>query len=1409
MKNGYPLLASVSAVALTFGMTSAAVADPDIIQQGIINTGPIGIDPGTAIQEVGNLDVQSSVTIGASGASASVSNLAIGDEFVSIGDETDDTVDPVIGDITQGGTAANAVSNEGAVTTTDAAIEFQDNSTVGQAASAGISALGAASSISFAALNDNENGTGYTAPDVNGQISQQAENDANVTNTENDISAAGGGTGNAPDLAGDAASLSMNATGAATSLGLRSVDTDGFTADTIGLNQTDGTDNDPGITQSASNTTDGTIRLDEGTIEGGTLSGVGASVSAGASGAVASVNTTSNASVDFEATLPAIDQTASNAGNIVADDMTLATGPVTGTAASVGLSATAASANVSETFISQDDNTQSNIGDVSASTNGDFDGDGITQQATATSTANVDVVDSSVTTGAIGSDAAGASVRASAVGASVSVGSAMLEGGGTEGLTGADFGTIDQTAESTADVTVGDSADTSNNVSVETLAGVLGAASSVGVSALGAGASVNSSVVGDGSGTAVNNTGATFDEITQSVTSNADGTVLNTDSQVTIGETGDTSLGGVASSANIGATGASAGVGGAVIASSSVTGSAFDDVTNTVTNEGSVTTRDATLDVSAGDVSGLAASGSIGAAGATASVSSSVIDSSESSGATFGDVTSNVTNEGVVSTDDATLTATGSDVSGIGASLSISALGASAGASTAVVGGVDNTHGTFGVVDQTVTNEQTVEVNDPFLNLGVGDGNLAGIAASASIGATGAAASAGSSTISSTNTEGATFASIDQTVEGETTGSRGVRVTGTANTDDLVVGEIGGFGASASVAATGATANVSSTWISSTVGTAGSDQSANAFTGTIDQKVSLDDDFSVTVQDVGVDTSIVDGTAASVGVSALGASASVSSTAISASGGADEFETADFQGAIDQDVTNNADVQNRRTSLNTGALAGDAASARIGATGASASVGSTVIDGSNVDAGSFDNIDQEVANTGQIDTFGTEDATDLDVGALSGTAASAGVSATGATAGVSATLIDTSVADNAGATFGDVSQDVSNSDTVTLGDTSTSSDRDVTIEIAGGGVALSGTAASVNASALGASASVGQSAIDASGELASFGTIDQDVSNTAEVANRNTSIEAGGLSGVASSASIGATGAAASVSTSLIEASDDVTGATFGNITQGTDATERDVSNTQNVLVSGASIDGGVDTTDPADPVTDPIVLDGTAASVGISATGATAGVSLAALGEAGGTLGEVTVGDIGQFVANTGGASVSVNDSTLTVDLSAGSGIADSASISARGAGASVGVTQVDTENALGGASGEFITMGAITQDVINQGNVTIGGDVSIVSADGINGIGTSASIAAVGAGASFGLTSIESATAGTGMTNVEVASINQTVNNSAGVSNGGSITVGGAMGPATSASVSATGATASVSTTSINGGM
>ena len=183
-----------------------------------------------------------------------------------------------------------------------------------------------------------------------------------------------------------------------------------------------------------------------------------------------------------------------------------------------------------------------------------------------------------------------------------------------------------------------------------------------------------------------------------------------------------------------------------------------------------------------------------------------------------------------------------------------------------------------------------------------------------------------------------------------------------------------------------------------------------------------------------------------------------------------------------------------------------------------------------------------------------------------------------------------------------------------------------------------------------------------------------------------------------------------------------------------------------------------------------------------------------------------MTFGDIGQFVANEG--SISVTDSTMNVDLSA-DGIADSASIGARGASAAVSVSQIETGgNALGGTSGQFLTMGAITQDVINEASVTIGGDVSIVSSDGINGVGTSASIAAVGASASFGMTSIESLVANSPMTNVEVASISQTVNNSQSVSNGGSITVGGAMGAATSASISATGATASVSTTSIYGG-
>jgi hypothetical protein len=383
-----------------------------------------------------------------------------------------------------------------------------------------------------------------------------------------------------------------------------------------------------------------------------------------------------------------------------------------------------------------------------------------------------------------------------------------------------------------------------------------------------------------------------------------------------------------------------------------------------------------------------------------------------------------------------------------------------------------------------------------------------------------------------------------------------------------------------------------------------------------------------------------------------------------------------------------------------------------------------------------------------------------------------------------------------GVSFGNVTSTVFNTGAVLVQDASVATS-----------AAVSGIAASASITATGASASAGASVIGADNGVGTvvdgsttFGTIDQLARNTSTppaagnspVTVRDSQISVTGVSGTAASVGIGATGASASVQASYIGSTGDgaTIGARFGNITQGNPVNTTRVANTGVVSVSDVSIAAGA--------------VDGIAASASISGTGAQSSVSVSAIENAG-TLTGTSFGSIGQAVNNwyeaggagTFGGTVTVDGASITV--SSLGGPAASASIAARGASASVGVNEIGSDVAMGSSS-----FGAITQSTLNLAPITVQ-NASITSTGGILGTAASASIAASGASAVFSVTSIANTQV---MAPIQTASITQTADNRAAVINSGTIAVGGALGTAASASITATGASVGVSFTAIGGG-
>lgn len=281
--------------------------------------------------------------------------------------------------------------------------------------------------------------------------------------------------------------------------------------------------------------------------------------------------------------------------------------------------------------------------------------------------------------------------------------------------------------------------------------------------------------------------------------------------------------------------------------------------------------------------------------------------------------------------------------------------------------------------------------------------------------------------------------------------------------------------------------------------------------------------------------------------------------------------------------------------------------------------------------------------------------------------------------------------------------------------------------------------------------------------------------------------------GIGASGSISASGAVSSVSATAIN--QDFITPTIGTVTQGAGNTAA-IGNTGTLTIGTGSTSAG--------------------SSASVGATGAAAAVSITGIGDgaASGTFTGQTVGNIAQ-----GGASHLVtNSGTITniglIDASgltmAGNG--SSASVSATGAVASVSVASIGATSFGANGISNGLGGGTAVQTVTNTGDISnTSGATGLTPSAGITigdltGKGASVSVGATGSAASISVASIDSnSVAGTTFGGITQQSTNGTVGGAPTVQNTGNIAVGDLGGVGAGAQINATGASSSLSVSSI----
>jgi hypothetical protein len=483
-----------------------------------------------------------------------------------------------------------------------------------------------------------------------------------------------------------------------------------------------------------------------------------------------------------------------------------------------------------------------------------------------------------------------------------------------------------------------------------------------------------------------------------------------------------------------------------------------------------------------------------------------------------GSISQNVTGSGPVSN---VGTLNFDQVSGRGASESISATGALAAVSARFIDAVSGSGGDVYDPEVTVGSfiSQTASQSANVTNQGTiegPEGGLTGEGTSASISATGAATSTsvllihtedgGDITVGGNIAQNAEMTGNKVTNEGEFE----LDIGGNINSI-----EMNGLAASLSISATGAVAAVSGTFLDADGGdldvdTQRIEQSATNTANITNGNDAVAGGFIAGDGFVRVND-FADG--ASVSVSGTGAATSVSVRGIDGDAGID----VDVNGNVVQSADNSGFVSNRGGTVQVQNgddpqdINGTAASVSIGATGAVASVSALKVgDEGAIDVQTGD-ITQSLVINRQEASVTNED--EITLASITGDGASASISAMGAAGAVSATLLGDAAGD---VDTGVITQDIRNRAPVNNNGTIS-------------GDSLDGNLASASISGSGAVASISGSSVGNSALTVTTGSITQSADNSANVTNSG-SISGNTLAGAGTSAAISATGAAASVS---------------------------------------------------------------------------------------------------------------------------------------------------------------------------------------------------------------------------------------------------------------------------------------
>lgn len=687
-----------------------------------------------------------------------------------------------------------------------------------------------------------------------------------------------------------------------------------------------------------------------------------------------------------------------------------------------------------------------------------------------------------------------------------------------------------------------------------------------------------------------------------------------------------------------------------------------------------------------------------------------------------------------------------------------------------------------GDVTQTTNNSSQVS------NLGtVSIGGISGDASSVSITATGAASAVSLQTVNGVASD-LTIGDVKQDTTNHGQIDNDGVITGTAT-------GISGHGASASVSATGAQSAASA----SRVG--GTDDATETVIGSTEQKTTN----TGNVRNDGVILNTADGLAdglsgngSSVSASATGASSAVSASSINA-GGTDKTSIA-AGGSVKQTTLNRGEhVKNYAfvPGAATGDLSGHGSAVSISATGAASSVSVSRIASAPLDMATIGDVQQDTTNHAAVTNrhagllAGASSASGTTtLGDIKGQGASASISATGAASSVSYTSVAQGKAVANTVSIGDIMQRSTNfGRVVNSGPTEHASSTSgpslfITDVFRAAGLDvgdLTGAGTSATIGATGAAASISVSKIDdASSTEISLGNVKQDASNGGFVMNIG-DIFAGSLVGNGAAVSISSTGAVSSASYSNIDSGDGKDSFTAGDIKQ-TASNSGDVANAgegkrEREFFNGRLISDAHSFSTAFMTVGD---LIGTGSSASSSASGAVSVVSISSIDGEGSTTTDIS--SIDQGSANSG-------DVVNLGDIEAGSleGAGTSVSVTAIGSASSVSIAKVDNGGSISSETGP------VTQDSKNSGEVN---NVGVINALSLNGNGAGVSVSATGASSQVSTTRIDG-----GSITTTNAGVTQSALNQAPITNTGAIVAGDLAGTGTSVSISGAGAVSQVS--------